>query len=109
MAKINGKGVPTRKTIGGLGDIYTDTNTGNRYECIFAYKVNDDSDFDCQWKYIDNVEVEKEKAPEKEAETTEKEIEEVKEENVEPKEETAKESKNTNQRTNYAAYSKKKN
>lgn len=109
MAKINGKGAPTRKTIGGLGDIYTDTNTGNVYECIFAYRTDDDSDFDCQWKYTGNVEVAKD---EKESVKKEEDpVEEVKEDEPaeEVKEEQTKTSNNTNQRTNYAAYSKKKN
>lgn len=108
MAKINGKGAPTRKTIGGLGDIYTDTNTGNVYECIFAYRTDDDSDFDCQWKYTGNVEVAKD---EKESVKKEDPVKEVKEDEPaeEVKEEQTKTSNNTNQRTNYAAYSKKKN
>lgn len=109
MAKINGKGAPTRKTIGGLGDIYTDTNTGNVYECIFAYRTDDDSDFDCQWKYTGNVEVAKD---EKESVKKEEDpVKEVKEDEPaeEVKEEQTKTSNNTNQRTNYAAYSKKKN
>ena len=60
MAKLTGKGAPTRKTIGGLGDIYTDTITGHQYECVFAYRDDADSDFDCQWKPLKNAEVEPE-------------------------------------------------
>lgn len=120
MAKINGKGAPTRKTIGGLGDIYTDTNTGNVYECIFAYRTDDDSDFDCQWKYTGNVEVAKDEKESVKKNDRVEEVKEVKEDKPvkevkedepaeEVKEEQTKTSNNTNQRTNYAAYSKKKN
>lgn len=32
-----GKGLPTRKTLGAIGDIYTDTETGIRYKCTSSY------------------------------------------------------------------------
>lgn len=34
MAKIQGNGRPTQFTKGVKGDVYTDLNTGNRYECL---------------------------------------------------------------------------
>lgn len=52
MAKLTGKGVPTRKTAGALGDIYTDTNTGKQYECVFSYRENSEGMFDCQWREV---------------------------------------------------------
>ena len=42
MAEISGKGVPTSKTAGALGDYYTDTNTNLRYKCTLAYMTKDD-------------------------------------------------------------------
>lgn len=55
MAKLTGTGAPTRTTIGALGDIYTDTNTGIQYECTFAYRDDTDADFDCQWRELPNT------------------------------------------------------
>ena len=39
MAEIKGKGLPTRKTVGALGDIYVDTTTGVKYKCTGAFGV----------------------------------------------------------------------
>lgn len=127
MAKLTGKGAPTRKTIGGLGDIYTDTITWHQYECVFAYRDDADSDFDCQWKPLKNAEVEPEvtepvmkkeskpKAPQEEpkpdvAEPETKDEtpqEEPKPDIVEPetKDETPQEKP---KRKDYTSYSKKK-
>ena len=52
MANITGVGAPTRKTIGAIGDIYTDTNTGKRYECGFAYRSDNNAMFDCEWREL---------------------------------------------------------
>lgn len=38
MAEIRKNGMPTTKTVGAIGDIYVDLNTGARYACTFAYK-----------------------------------------------------------------------
>lgn len=114
MANIKGTGVPTRKTLGAMGDIYTDTMTGKQYECVFAYRDNQDNDFDCQWKEMPTkVQIKSEKIPD--GEISEKQsggTEEVKED--EPQEETMeKESAEqertptSRNRTNYTAYGKK--
>lgn len=116
MANIKGTGVPTRKTLGAMGDIYTDTTTGKQYECVFAYRDNQDNDFDCQWKEMPTKvqknsiygEMKAEKNPggeisEKQSDKLEEIKEEVKEET---KQEPAKEEAARN-RTNYAAYGKK--
>lgn len=107
MNQLKGNGVPTKKTKGALGDIYTDTSTGKKYKCVFSYRDNDDADFDCQWKELSEVTkpvtksvvkpVVEEKPVEKK-EVKKPVAEEVKEE-VKPKPHTGK--------TNYAAYSKK--
>ena len=55
MANITGTGVPTRKTSGAIGDIYTDNKTGKRYKCSFAYRSDNNEDFDCEWKEIKNI------------------------------------------------------
>lgn len=122
MAQLIGKGIPTRKTKGAIGDIYTDTTTGKRYECTFAYRDNSDCMFDCQWKEIIGetpVEVNKsvpkapaaEKKEEVKVETAVKEEEANTEEPpVEtPEEEAAVQKPASNNRTNYAAYGSKKN
>lgn len=106
MANIKGTGVPTRKTLGAMGDIYTDTTTGKQYECVFAYRDNQDNDFDCQWKELPmKVQIKSEKIPGGEISKKQSDKpEEVKEE--EPKQEAVKEESPKN-RTNYAAYGKK--
>lgn len=50
MSKITGKGIPTRKTKGAIGDIYTDTSSGRQYKCTNAYGVN--GQFDYTWRAI---------------------------------------------------------
>lgn len=123
MAQLTGKGIPTRKTKGAIGDIYTDTATGKKYECTFAYRDNSDCMFDCQWKEIieKNAETKKdvpkapaaEKKEEVKAETAVKEELKTKESPVETPEEEAEEAAVQNptskNRTNYAAYGNKKN
>lgn len=70
MAQLKDNGAPTRKTKGALGDIYTDTNTGKKYKCIFSYRDDVNGDFDCQWKEI----VEAEKKASKKIETPKPEV-----------------------------------
>ena len=98
MSNRSGKGIPTRKTAGALGDIYTDTTTGKQYKCIFAYRSNNDEEFDCQWKELSSGDAKK-----SEVEKVEK-VEKVEEETVEKPVEVEEEQP---KRTNYSAYSKK--
>ena len=53
MTTINKSGVPTRKTKGAIGDIYIDSNTGDKYKCTFAYR-DFGKDFDYEWKKIES-------------------------------------------------------
>ena len=98
MSNRSGKGIPTRKTVGALGDIYTDTTTGKQYKCIFAYRSDNDEEFDCQWKEMSSGDAKKSGV--EKVEKVEKVEEETVEEPVEVEEEQPK-------RTNYSAYSKK--
>ena len=50
MANLTGTGAPTRKTRGAVGDIYTDTKSGNKFKCTFAYRSNSEQDYDYEWK-----------------------------------------------------------
>lgn len=103
MRNLKGTGEPTRKTVGAIGDIYTDTSTGKKYKCTFAYRENPDDDFDCQWAELRNIEGRAAKVTETPVEEVKEEepVEEVKEEEPEPEKESS------TKRTNYAAYSKK--
>lgn len=56
MAEIRGKGVPTSKTVGSIGDIYSDSETGKKYTCTFAYKDSAGS-VTYKWRKLDLVEV----------------------------------------------------
>lgn len=114
MANIKGNGEPTRKTVGAMGDIYTDTTTGKQYECVFAYRDNQDNEFDCQWKELpETSEIEMESVIEEPAvETVEESV--IEEPAVEAPEEEAEETpekparKTSNRkRTNYTSYAKK--
>ena len=112
MAQLKDNGVPTRKTKGALGDIYTDTNTGKKYKCIFSYRDDVNGDFDCQWREI--IETgkkipKKNEAPKQEVKTV---VEEAKTEPVkqeEAKEELTKtEEKHPSGKTSYSSYYNKK-
>lgn len=98
MAKITGKGAPTRKTVGAIGDIYIDTITKKQYKCDFAYRSNNDSEFDCQWSEVKGVAEEAKQEQKKEQQP------ETKPEQPDKKEEPKPESP---QHTNYTAYGKK--
>lgn len=111
MASIKGTNAPTRKTVGALGDIYTDTNTGKQYKCVFSYKSAADEKFDCQWVEIKGSVKNAEPKSQKDEKEDEVVIgidltspESVAEEPV--KEDRPKQNKNNN-RTNYTSYSKK--
>lgn len=116
MAQLNGKGVPSRKTAGAMGDIYTDTVTGKQYECVFAYRDNSDYGFDCQWKELQTtrkIELTKPKKTTNVPKTAEKPEAKVEQQTKEST--TTNQTNQTNQkynknnkRTNYAAYSNKK-
>lgn len=123
MANIKGNGEPTRKTVGAMGDIYTNTTTGKQYECVFAYRDNQGNEFDCQWKELpETSEIEMESVIEEPAvETVEESV--IEEPAVETPEETTEEilaeeeagetpekpaRKTSNRkRTNYTSYAKK--
>ena len=53
MTKVRGNGAPTRKTRGGVGDIYTNTKTGEQYKCTFAYRSDPLHDYDYEWTKIE--------------------------------------------------------
>lgn len=125
MAKIKGVGGPTRKTKGSVGDIYTDTATGNKYKCEGSYgSANHEAEY--YWRALEEEEGAKstfripnplkakaEKVEEVVEPVVEAPTEEVIEEPVsegndgEPVEETPveepKQTKGKKQRTNYAA------
>lgn len=42
MAEISGRGIPTNETAAAVGDIYTDTDTGQKYKCDLAYASKDE-------------------------------------------------------------------
>ena len=90
MANLKGTGAPTKKTVAAIGDIYTDTTTGKQYKCTFAYRTDNDTDFDCSWVELKGVKVE-----------------DPVEETVEKKEPDQTKTPKTSNRTNYAAYGKK--
>lgn len=99
MNKLKGTGIPTRKTEGAIGDIYTDTATGKQYKCVFSYRENTTGEFDCQWKPMDV------KNPDQSKAIGETEVKKT----IEPKPESPKETPNKPAgKTNYAAaYNKK--
>ena len=113
MANLKGNGAPTRKTKGALGDIYTDTTTGKKYKCIFSYRDDMSDEYGAQWKglgVVENQEVvnEEEKGVVENQEVVNEEEKSVVEKPEVKKEESKSEPKKTaNQKTNYAAYSKK--
>lgn len=110
MSEIKKNGVPTMKTIGALGDVYTDISTGAQYKCTGSYNIGGQLEY--EWKKLNNT-LEKEESvdmdPEKPEEVvneqpveTEEPIDEKSEEVVEeqPKEEPKQEKKNHNQQNN---------
>ena len=101
MNKLKGTGIPTRKTEGAIGDIYTDTATGKQYKCVFSYRENTTGEFDCQWKLMDV------KNPEQGKPVDVKNPDQS--ETIEPKPESPKETPNKPAgKTNYAAAFNKK-
>lgn len=113
MANIKGTGAPTRKTLGAVGDIYTDDKTGRQYKCTFAYRSDDKIDFDCEWTPVKNKkipvveaavknDIPKEKVAEESTKIDKPVVKENKMETEETEENTT-----TQKRTNYAAYGKK--
>lgn len=111
MANIKGTGAPTRKTLGAVGDIYTDNKTGRQYKCTFAYRSDDKIDFDCEWTPVKNKkipvveaavknDIPKEKVVEESTKIDESAVKEIESEEAE-------ENTTAQKRTNYAAYGKK--
>lgn len=47
MSQLNGNGIPTNKTYGQVGDIYTDNNTNKKYKCVLAFYDGKDQYY--QW------------------------------------------------------------
>ena len=47
MSQLNGNGIPTNKTYGQVGDIYTDNNTNKKYKCVLAFDSGKDQYY--QW------------------------------------------------------------
>lgn len=117
MSEIKKNDAPTMKTIGALGDVYTDISTGAQYKCTGSYEISGQTEY--EWKKLNNA-VEKEEPvdmnPEKPEEVvdeqpveTEEPIDEKSEEVVEeqPKEEPKQEKKNHNQQNNRTDYASK--
>lgn len=115
MAIIKGEGAPTRKTTGAIGDIYIDTNTKKRYKCVFAYRSDDYSDFDCDWKEVKTDKIQTSSLYE---EIKNESVEEVKEEpkdepevevkaDIPVKESISPVNQEAPKRTDYSAFGKK--
>lgn len=107
MANLTGTGAPTKRTVGAIGDIYTDTKTGNHYKCTFAYKSEKDDTFDCDWVKLKS-EVTTSPAAHSFQTISEPPVEDVLEDAEDKKEELKTEVKPPiQQRKDYSAYSKK--
>ena len=39
MSQITGYGTPTDRTVGSIGDIYTNTSTGFDYKCVAIHEI----------------------------------------------------------------------
>lgn len=50
MSEIKKNGAPTIKTIGAVGDIYTDISTGAQYKCTGSYGIA--GQIECEWKML---------------------------------------------------------
>lgn len=108
MSRLNGTGAPTRKTIGAIGDIYTDNKTGKRYKCTFAYRSDKDGSFDCEWNELKTNKTQKEEK--EKINNVQNEVkEEPKIQESESKDEDSKEEDviPAPKRTDYSSYSKK--
>ena len=106
MANLNGNGAPGKTTRGAIGDIYTDSSTGKKYKCVFAYRSDDSRPFECQWVemkgYADKNKSNIEKPVETDRRTEEPSVA------AEHKEETPVKSEQSPKK-NYTNYSKEKN
>ena len=49
---LSGPGAPTKSTVGSIGDIYTDLDTGLKYECksIYSYTGHNSLTVEYVWK-----------------------------------------------------------
>lgn len=106
MATIKQKGVPTRNINASIGDTYIDLDTGNKYECIFAYRSGGSSE--CDWKMVKKGSGIKEVIKKVMPEVTTPVVEEVKEEVVEAEPVAEETPVQQPKKTNYTQYSKKK-
>lgn len=52
MANINGSGAPTEQTVGVLGDIYTDSDTGIQYKCVLAYSSTGSDEDETEYRWV---------------------------------------------------------
>lgn len=109
MANLKGTGAPNKTIQAGIGDIYTDENTGRKYKCTFALRLDDSQRFDTQWTELKGTkigqkpEAKPEKNPvEKTDENKAEEVEQTAEKTEEPKPEQK-------PKKNYTNYSKPKN
>lgn len=79
MSEIKNNGAPTMKTIGAVGDIYTDISTGTQYKCTGSYNIG--GQIDCEWKLLPKKDGEVKITPDPEPA---EEVKEVSEPVVEP-------------------------
>ena len=90
MSEIKKNGAPTMKTIGALGDVYTDISTGAQYKCTGSYNIGGQLEY--EWKKLNNT-LEKEESVDMKLEKTEEPEEPIDEQPVEPEEITEPEPK----------------
>ena len=103
MSEIKKNGAPTMKTIGALGDVYTDISTGAQYKCTGSYNIGGQLEY--EWEKMQKAEVEP--AEPEIVDVTEPETEVVEEEPVaveviaeQPKEEPKPENNKPNKSNN---------
>lgn len=101
MSVIKQKGVPTRKTKGAVGDVYINTQTGDKYNCTFAY--NDGINAEYTWHPTGKTTVAKEEKPVVAEVKQPAKVEPV-EVKVEVEEESIEQPETGKQRTNYSKH-----
>lgn len=79
MSEIKKNGAPTMKTIGVLGDVYTDISTGAQYKCTGSYNIGGQIEY--EWKQLPKKDGEVKITPDPEPV---EEVKEVSEPVVEP-------------------------
>ena len=53
MSEIKNNGVPTMKTKGSVGDVYTDISTGAQYKCTGSYGIGGQTEY--EWKKLNST------------------------------------------------------